>query len=167
MIGKEQRWLECSFLPSPSMDERRGTYDLVCVRARVCRCCRRCLCAAGWKIGVNAAASVFFPPVVIKSLVGRRLLSPPKLFPEYMNTLLSFKRNKRAIIWGKREQEERAKPSQTASLPAFVRDQHRLPLPFPSIATNKWLLQLTGLLSVSLLVFVRPDKLPHSKFCPL
>lgn len=109
----------------------------------------------------------FFPPVVIKSLVGRRLLSPPKLFPEYMNTLLSFKRNKCAIIWGKREQEERAKPSQTASLPAFVRDQHRLPLPFPSIATNKWLLQLTGLLSVSLLVFVRPDKLPHSKFCPL
>lgn len=138
----------------------------------VCACACVSLLSAlppccGVKIGVSAAASVFFPPVVIKSLVGRRLLSPPKLFPEYMNTLLSFKRNKHAIIWGKREQEERAKPSRTASLPAFVRDQHRLPLPFPSIATNKWLLRLMGLLSVSLLVFVRPDELPHSKFCPL
>lgn len=58
----------------------------------------------GVKIGVSTLASFFFP-VVIKSLVGRHLLSPPKLFPAYMNTLWRFKETN-TIIWGRKEQEE-------------------------------------------------------------
>lgn len=65
---------ECSFL-LPSIRSLRGEKHMICVRKCVCVCVCQPLC---YSVETDVSIRPFFS-VVIKSLVGRHLLSPPKL----------------------------------------------------------------------------------------